>query len=122
MHGETVKYEKMKFHSLSACVRRLVARQMFVAFQLILLSSKWVNVGGGMIPNADDFLSDYTASHPRKRQFSQSPRSSLRCQCNVVLCVSVGTGLRQRLLHDTSASDPRNWWPHRQLYFWIPAR
>jgi hypothetical protein len=30
---------------------------------------KMGDVGGGMIPNADDFVPDYTASHPRKRQF-----------------------------------------------------
>ena len=81
---------------------------------------KMGDIGGGMIPNVDDFLPDYTASHPRRRQFSQSPRSRLRCHCNVV-CVSVGTGLRQRLPHDTSAGDPWNWWPHRKLHFWIPA-
>jgi len=92
-----------------------------MAFHLILLSSKMGDVGGGMISNADDFLPDYTASHPRKQPFLQSRRSSFRFQCNVV-CVSVGSGLRQRLLYYTSASDPRNWWPHRQLHFWIPAR
>jgi hypothetical protein len=45
---------------------------------------------------------------------------------NLIYCIyiyiSVGTCVRERFLHNTSASSPRNWWPHRQLHFWISAR
>ena len=44
---------------------------------------KMVDVGGGMISNADDFAPDYTASHPRKRQFPTvtafKPQVSVQC-------------------------------------------